>query len=460
MNAFSGRAVVPVLFGLLCVASVSRADGPDTTKHDPAARERLAEVARAYKGLNAYEDHGSFVMAMKHDGQAIRQTMTMPVKFVRPNKLVVDTDQVRLHCDGTLLTTSVVPLKKYSVAQAPKLPRLETFRDNAMGAILFSSPSGLPMSVLLNLLFREDAVPVLLEGSAGLKAEPDREIDGGPAQAVLIEQSRGPDLRLLIDPKTKLLKGIELVVREQGREEAKSQSQVTDLSFTWTSGAVSTEPPAEKAFVFEPPAGFTRVADLSSLREAGAERKDPLTELVGNAAPDFTLTVLDGPGKTKTITKDDLAGKVVVIDFWATWCGPCMAELPEVQKLVEAYAKQQAKDLVVVALSQDSEAGDLESVRKLVETTLDKKKLTLAEGPISMVALDPAKTIGKAFHVEGIPTVVILDAKGVVQAVHVGFRPDVRETLTDAIDTLRAGRSLVEAKPQDGGRPGPNRAKR
>ena len=42
--------------------------------------------------------------------------------------------------------------------------------------------------------------------------------------------------------------------------------------------------------------------------------------LLGKPAPEFTLTVLDGPGKTRTITKAELAGKVVVIDFWATWC--------------------------------------------------------------------------------------------------------------------------------------------
>ena len=86
-------------------------------------------------------------------------------------------------------------------------------------------------------------------------------------------------------------------------------------------------------------------------------------------------------------------------------------------------------------------------IRKLVEQTLTAKELKLAQGPVSLVALDPVKSIGKSFQVTGIPTVVILDAKGIVQAIHVGFSPDVLDTLTNDVDTLLEGRSLVEPKP-------------
>ena len=73
------------------------------------------------------------------------------------------------------------------------------------------------------------------------------------------------------------------------------------------------------------------------------------------------------------MTKADLAGKVVMIDFWATWCGPCLMELPEVQKMVEAYAKDK-KDVVIVALSQDSKPSELAEVRKLIEKTLESEE--------------------------------------------------------------------------------------
>ena len=174
-----------------------------------------------------------------------------------------------------------------------------------------------------------------------------------------------------------------------------------------------------------------------------------MQEKLGKPAPDFTLTLLDGPGKTRTMTKADLAGKVVLIDFWATWCGPCLMELPEIQKLIEHY-KDAKKDVLVVALSQDSEPQEISEVRKLVEKTLADKKIDLTGGPVGRIGLDPSNSVGKAFDVEGYPTLVILDGKGIVQSAHVGYNPDAAEplhkTLATEIDALLEGKSLVGEK--------------
>ena len=205
--------------------------------------------------------------------------------------------------------------------------------------------------------------------------------------------------------------------------------------------AIATELPKKYSFVYVAPKGFTKVDSLGE-REAPEEHR-----LLGKSAPPFTLTVLDGPGKTKTITKAELAGKVVVIDFWATWCGPCMQELIEIQKLVESYAASN-KDVVIVALSQDDEPAELSQVRALVEKTISDRKLSLSMAPVGLIGLDPSKSVGGAFELQGYPTLVIIDQQGIVQSIHIGYDSTsslrLNKALAKEIDTLLGGKPLAK----------------
>jgi thiol-disulfide isomerase/thioredoxin len=164
---------------------------------------------------------------------------------------------------------------------------------------------------------------------------------------------------------------------------------------------------------------------------------------VGKPAPDFLLDVLDGPDKFRKVSRADLLGKVILIDFWATWCGPCLQELPDIQALIEGYGKDK-KEVAVVALSIDeAEAGDLKEARGMVEAKLKEMKLTLvAEGsnPVGLVALDPLGKLGARYGVQAIPFVVVIDPKGVVQAVHIGVTR--REVLAAEVEALLAGKPI------------------
>jgi thiol-disulfide isomerase/thioredoxin len=419
---------------------------PDAKRDDPQARALFDQVSKAYKQLSSYSDQGQFVVAMTAAGKADKQVVPLKVTLVRPNKFEVDTNVVKLTSDGKTLTTSVVPLKKYTAVPAPEKVDIETFREGPIGAALFGGPSGVPMFVLLNLLTAPDpgAAIAQIGGSLKLVAGSGPKAEGAKddASALLIDLGKGaPGVLLTIDPATKLLSSIDLKLAP---ETLKAQN-VSIEKLGWSSGAVSTEVAKDRSFAFEAPKGFAKVDTL--LEKQGEAPAN--SSKIGKPAPDFTLTLLDGPGKTKTVTRAELAGKVVVIDFWATWCKPCLMELPEIQKLVESYADTK-KEVLVVALSQDEEPSDVTQLRTLVEKTLADKKINLTTNPVGRIGLDPSKSVGTAFELEDYPTLVILDGKGIVQSVHVGFNPEAAEPLSKSlakeIDTLLEGKSLTGPK--------------
>jgi thiol-disulfide isomerase/thioredoxin len=304
------------------------------------------------------------------------------------------------------------------------------------------------MFILLNLLVGSDPAKAITQLGGPLKLDDDRIVAGTNCKAIRVDVEQGPDFRLVVDPETKLLRGIDLVFDPKELADKGLGDKLSIDRLGWSSGAITTKDVPADTFAYTPPTGFAKV---ESFQQGGAAEKNPVEELVGKPAPDFTLTVLEGPGKTKTLAKNDLAGKVVMLDFWATWCGPCLAELPEVQKLIEAYAKDK-KDVLIVALSQDDDPKDLAELRSLVEKTLDTKKIKLTGTPVGLIALDPSRSIGDAFQVNAYPTVVLLDANGVVQAAHVGIPGGdvdaVGRVLGKSIDTLLEGKPLA-AKPAD-----------
>jgi thiol-disulfide isomerase/thioredoxin len=119
-------------------------------------------------------------------------------------------------------------------------------------------------------------------------------------------------------------------------------------------------------------------------------------------APPFMATTLDG----RQISMDSLAGKVVLIDFWATWCGPCREALPHIQKIARKFDGQ---PLVVLSISLDSDE--------------DKWKTFVAKNQMTWLQVRDGGfngAVSKRFGVSAIPATFSIDADGVLEDQHVG----------------------------------------
>ncbi len=86
----------------------------------------------------------------------------------------------------------------------------------------------------------------------------------------------------------------------------------------------------------------------SELAAEYRKKMDPMSELVGKVVPDFSATDLDG----KPISLQQYRGKVILLDFWAIWCGPCLAEMPNVKSVYDTY-KDEGFDIIGVNLDTD-----------------------------------------------------------------------------------------------------------
>ena len=152
----------------------------------------------------------------------------------------------------------------------------------------------------------------------------------------------------------------------------------------------------------------------SSDAETAVKEKDPL---IGQKAPDFQTQFLN----EEEFKLSEQKGKVVILDFWATWCGPCVRALPELQKAASGFNKNK---VALLAVNQGES-------KKVISKFLKKKQLKALS-----VILDETRKIGGDYKVKGIPKTVIIDQKGVVRHVHVGFSSGLGERLKREINKL------------------------
>ncbi|HST28311.1 MAG TPA: TlpA disulfide reductase family protein [Rudaea sp.] len=139
----------------------------------------------------------------------------------------------------------------------------------------------------------------------------------------------------------------------------------------------------------------------------------------GALAPDFRLMPFTG---TQPLSLSDYRGKVVLVDFWASWCGPCRQSLPLYNGLQADFP---AADFAILAVGLDEDAVDARAF--------------LHEHPVKYAALqNPQGDVAQAFGLKGMPSSYLIDRSGVVRYAHAGFEPRDIDALKREIAELVA----------------------
>ncbi len=134
------------------------------------------------------------------------------------------------------------------------------------------------------------------------------------------------------------------------------------------------------------------------------------------AAPDFTLRTLGGPN----LRLHEQRGQVVLVNFWATWCGPCRQEIPHLNKL---YDKYRASGFVLLGVNIDEDA------RLATE-------LAARLGVKFPVLLDTDKKVSRLYDMSAMPATVVIDRDGRVRYIHRGYRDGYEQTYDEQIRGL------------------------
>ncbi len=298
---------------------------------------------------------------------------------------------------------------------------LETaYAELGLGIALESDPTFLP-SILLSADPSTMFPPDLAWTYVGAE-----EHAGAACHHVMSDAGEGTALDLWIQSDgAPLLRGLALsMVTMESEDEESTKEVVLDCTvLEWDTAPQF----GEELWQFDAPEDAEQV---ESFLQGGGEGDQPL---LNEPAPDFELKSLDG----KTIQLSEVLGEceVVILDFWATWCGPCRAALPAYCALMEEYA---GKPVAFYAVSQGDSADD-------IKACLQELKIN------PTVLLDSDMAVGSSYGASGIPHTVVIDKDGVIRSVHIGYSEGTEDVLRGEIDTLLAGGTIEPPATTGGG---------
>jgi peroxiredoxin/outer membrane lipoprotein-sorting protein len=418
-------------FSLAVMSPVVFAEPPATqpaarkleAKVSSDARKTLDEITSAYGALTSLELSATTTFDGDISGKKDHEIDTMTGAFVTPNKfrhemkgnMIAGSTGEKAYVFSVEENTFIqkdAPKERVAAGDAPRAMWDVLVLQNPSLAMALAKDAGNQLidgATAFALVYSKELPASDVEKGTEIKKVDDVKL-GDKSFTALKLINAGGEFTYLIDPQSHLLRQVSIdqtsFFKHIGQPDVKKAMTTVDYT-TIASGAKV----ADDKFAWVPPAGARELTAMAK-DDAGEEAA---MALVGKPAPDFKLKDL----KKNDVSLADQKGSVVIVDFWATWCGPCVESLPRLNKL---YEDKKAAGLKVFAVSVDE---DKEKVPLFVED----KKLTLT------VLLDnDEQKVSEKYGVQGIPQTVIIGKDGVVKKVFVGFGPGSEEEMRKVVE--------------------------
>jgi len=417
MPSLKGVVVLSLLCSVACCGCGS-ATGPG----GGASNATVRRMADYYKNLKSFSVQSEVQMEVAFAGKEQNRKTETTIVFERPNRLAMRSDGelgATIVSDGTTIYSTLGALKKYTKKNAPKeLGELE--HDP-----LIMAGGGLTQQVLFHLL-SDDPYAAIMEHGTTVTDLGHVDLNGQSARHLRFNQRvLNWDAWIAEGDKPLLLQvsmDMSQMAEQMGAKMPGGSSMKMSITQQFKDWQVNLTPKPD-AFDFTPPKDMKLVNNFFGGTDE-EEADDAYSPLVGHAAPPVELDQLDG---TPFRLADHIGRDVVLLDMWATWCGPCVAELPVLAEIAEEY---KSRGVALFAVNQQ-EAKDT------IHEFLKQHKLNVS------ILLDSDGQVGTAYGARALPTLALIDKKGVIQSVHVGFSPSLKTALRKQLDQVLAGKNLA-----------------